>query len=628
MPITSNSQPSLSLNTINHAKDLEIASDKKNRSTIHSFFSNIGHFFQVHFSKKAKSYEVATQQQTLYTATQQPVKLIGITTATGQFKVDDSQLKTDDKSKAHFNLTGMNNLLKCHQQAAKKVLIEKINKLPERQKWQVYNAIMPKLDKLLTDFSRRFSEGNFDAAKNKAAFMKEAMKATKATSNQLAKQLTQAFEATSSQPLSKSEKKALIKEAKQIYKTAIAHQLNTHKENWQPISKTIEWQGKQYTSEMTPAAELPSLQTAYQNSKVSGISSMTTSEDKHAVNLWVSEFKDSTGSTVFKGVRHGVNTPFGVKDPDARQVGADKRTQEVIAAALELNKDQLINHLQSDNSSEPFNVKLTSTSLLTPSQYYKGKGYKERQFIQEQLAAWQRASKEPKEFTVNINGENKTVKVQLDVLAFNFGVNGGAKLASKFPNLVKFADQHPNSDITGWKMADQNNREPLHRLINWAINYKGTSNDEPKNQRIQTYLDNISTLISTNQHRLDGNRAYALPELVVLLSNEIGVVPAWNCMSGKDRTGLLDAEVKQSLIEQELSDGQVSDFSSAMIDERQALHDKVLLDSGNHEIQKANTGVPGYKIFEGGRIAVASNATNIAEFHRADVRGLSGAVSA
>ncbi|MDE1464466.1 inositol phosphate phosphatase SopB [Spartinivicinus poritis] len=628
MSITSSPQPSLSLNTINNARDLEIASDKKNRSTIHSFFSNIGHFFQVHFSKKAKSYEVSAQQQPLYTASQQPVKLIGMTTATDQFKTADSQLKTDEKSKAHSKLEGMNNLLKTHQEAAKKALIAKVNELPEKQKWQVYNAVTPKLDKLLSDFSERFSETKFDVSKNKAAFMKEAMKTTKTTSNQFAKQLMQAFEATSSQPLSKSDKKALLKEAKQTYKAAIAHQLNTHKVNWQPISKTIEWQGKQYTSEMTPAAELPSLQMAYQHSKVSGISSMATSEDKHAVNLWVSEFKDSTGNTIFKGVRHGVNTPFGVKGPDARQAGADKRTQEVITAALELNKNQLINHLQSGNSNEPFNLKLTSTSLLTPSQYYKGKGYKERQFIQEQLAAWQRASDGPKEFTVNIKGENKTVKVQLDVLAFNFGVNGGAKLASKFPNLVKFADQHPNSDITGWKMADQNNREPLDRLISWAINYKNTSNDELKNQRIQIYLDNIAALMLTNQHRLDGNRAYALPELVVLLSNEMGVVPAWNCMSGKDRTGLLDAEVKQSLIEQELNSGHVADFSSAMTDERQALHDKVLLESGNHEIQKANTGVPGYKIFEGGRIAVASNANNIAEFNRAEVRGLSGAVSA
>lgn len=33
-----------------------------------------------------------------------------------------------------------------------------------------------------------------------------------------------------------------------------------------------------------------------------------------------------------------------------------------------------------------------------------------------------------------------------------------------------------------------------------------------------------------------------------MLAYEIGAVPCWNCKSGKDRTGMLDAEIKREAI--------------------------------------------------------------------------------
>ncbi|WP_163835266.1 inositol phosphate phosphatase SopB [Spartinivicinus ruber] len=587
--------PAFSTDKTNNSIDLSIANDKKPSSSVSSFFSNIGHFFQVHIGKKAKSYDLTAAQYAFENEKPAAARLINIK-------------NSQDSSSSIQNAKNLQNLIQLYVNAAHDVLVT--FPMHDFKNQETISA----LTNNLKNFQQQYPTKGFAS--------KEQMKAANQLKNNMENILLAAA------PIGKDTKKVV----KQELKEAIAKRLNQNTENWQPISKTIEWkqdqQVSQYTSEMIPAARLPSLKVTYQNSKVAGISSMTTNETNHAVNLWVSKFKNSTGKTVFQGVRHGVNTPFAIKDSNTRAAGADKRTHEVIQAALETQKEQLIAHLQSNRQNEPFQLKLTSTSLLTPSQFYKGKAYKERQFIQEQLLAWERASKEPKKFTININGENKEITVKLDVLAFNFGVNGGAKLASKYPMLVKLADKHPNTDITGWKLADRLNNDPLNRLLNWAVNYKEACTDTVKKQRIQSYMDNIAKLKLTNQHRLDGNRAYALPEQVVLLSNEIGVVPAWNCMSGKDRTGLLDAEIKQSLIEQELNDGKAADFSSAMIGERQKLHDKMLLESGNHEIQQANTGVPGYKIFEGGRIAVASNANNIAEPNRAEVQGLSGAVSA
>lgn len=570
---------------------------KNNQTSIKSRLSAFKHYIQVNILKKS-SYDLAAARQHPISSVSRPaVTLI-------------STKSSEDIEKSTQNAQNIHQLVELHVQAAHDVL----STLPMHAFKEKSTA--QALNNMFNDFKQQYPVVGL------------ATKEQKHAAKQVRKQMENLlFEVA---PVGKNAKKVV----KQELQEAIAQRLNKIEERWLPINKSIEWKGNTYKSEMNPAAHLPSLESSYKASGVSGISSMATSESNHAVNLWVSEFNadkrtGSAGDVSFKGLRHGVNTPFAEKDPVKRQKGADKRTLEVITAALDMKKDQLITHLRSAGpAGKPFILKLTSTSLLTPSQYFGSHAYKERQFVNEQLAAWQRAGDGPKNVEVDVNGTLKTVNVQLDVLAFNFGVNGGAKLVSKLPNAVALADKLSQSDITGWKMADKVNQDGLSRLLNWAINYKDTCENEPKKQRIQTYINNITELQSSNKHHHDGDRAYALPEQVVLLSNEIDVLPAWNCMSGKDRTGLLDAEVKQSLIEQSLNGGQVADFSLAMTGERQQLHDKVLLESGNHEIQQANTGVAGYKIFEGGKIAVASNATNISDQNRPEVRGLSGAVSA
>jgi len=45
-------------------------------------------------------------------------------------------------------------------------------------------------------------------------------------------------------------------------------------------------------------------------------------------------------------------------------------------------------------------------------------------------------------------------------------------------------------------------------------------------------------------HHEVGNEPYKLPTRLLALSNEIGATPAFNCKSGKDRTGQLHVEIR------------------------------------------------------------------------------------
>jgi phosphatidylinositol-4,5-bisphosphate 4-phosphatase len=79
-----------------------------------------------------------------------------------------------------------------------------------------------------------------------------------------------------------------------------------------------------------------------------------------------------------------------------------------------------------------------------------------------------------------------------------------------------------------------------------------------------------------------------------MLAFEIGAVPCWNCKSGKDRTGMLDVELKREAValhqNSELAPG------SPLTDDHQRLLQQALLYGGNFEVQTYNTGAPGNKV--------------------------------
>lgn len=113
--------------------------------------------------------------------------------------------------------------------------------------------------------------------------------------------------------------------------------------------------------------------------------------------------------------------------------------------------------------------------------------------------------------------------------------------------------------------------------------------------KVKELAQQLMQILSRNSHHRDGGEPYKAAQRVTMLAYEIGAVPCWNCKSGKDRTGMLDAEIKREAISQH--QGQPLSLPATPLDEKnQQLFQQVLLNGGNNEIQAYNTSASGNKV--------------------------------
>lgn len=382
--------------------------------------------------------------------------------------------------------------------------------------------------------------------------------------------------------------------AKEAYRLAAAtfrdaQVKHLNSQPWQTIKNTLTHNGHQYTNTQLPAADMKIgtqdiFPSAYQGK---GVCSWDTKNIHHANNLWmstVSAHEDGKDKTLFCGIRHGVLSPYDVKDPLLRQTGAENKAKEVLTAALFSKPELRTRALEG----EAVNLKLVSVGLLTASNVLG----KEGTMVEDQMRAWQSLTQPGKMIHLKIrnkDGELQTVKIKPEIAAFNVGVN---ELALKLG--------------FGLKTSDSYNVEALHQLLgndlrpeakpggwvgDWLAQY-------PDNYKVVNILARqIKDIWKNNLHHKDGGEPYKLAQRLAMLANEIDAVPAWNCKSGKDRTGMMDSEIKRETIS--LHQTHTLNAPSSLPDRSgQEIFQKVLLNSGNLEIQKQNTGGAGNKVMK------------------------------
>lgn len=114
---------------------------------------------------------------------------------------------------------------------------------------------------------------------------------------------------------------------------------------------------------------------------------------------------------------------------------------------------------------------------------------------------------------------------------------------------------------------------------------------------VNTLVRQIKDIWNSKLHHTDGNEPYKFAQRLAILAHEIGAVPAWNCKSGKDRTGMQDAEIKREVISLHQK-ATLTPLASLPDSDGQEIFQKVLLNSGNLEIQKQNTGGAGNKVLK------------------------------
>jgi phosphatidylinositol-4,5-bisphosphate 4-phosphatase len=338
---------------------------------------------------------------------------------------------------------------------------------------------------------------------------------------------------------------------------------------------------------------------------------------------------DSKGNvSSFKGIRHGINSAYGMKgktepDKQARESASVARSLEVVAAALgELRDQKEIDH--AIQTGQPMELRLTSTSLVTAMNAF---GQSEGSQMKDQVGAWNalnQASRENGHILVPMRGKDDKmhqVKVKFEAAPMNFGVNEAAltqKLGKGDFSLKLNA---------GWNNADKVNTEGLSVLLGGGVHLKpsdGTWKPSAiggwtrayleKNPRaanradVETLSRQITQIWQSKSHREDkftgpdGKKSaigdpYKMAARVVVLSHEIGAAPCWNCKSGKDRTGALDGEVK-FLYAYRAQHGYFPEPGAEFSGDTQELYRKCMMETGNGEIQKQNTGAEGNKVYK------------------------------
>ncbi|MEG3127261.1 inositol phosphate phosphatase SopB [Pantoea cypripedii] len=120
----------------------------------------------------------------------------------------------------------------------------------------------------------------------------------------------------------------------------------------------------------------------------------------------------------------------------------------------------------------------------------------------------------------------------------------------------------------------------------------------PENrEKVLELCQQLKEIYNKKSHHYDGGEPYKAAQRMAMLAYEIGAVPAYNCKSGKDRTGMLDAEIKREVVSQ-YQGRPLSKPGNPLNEYDKKLFQKVLVSGGNAEVQKYNTGVAGNKVLK------------------------------
>lgn len=419
---------------------------------------------------------------------------------------------------------------------------------------------------------------------------------------------------------------------------------------FEPITKSVTvaapgQPAQTYKSELTPArAQGPGF------GKQGVLCSDAHSAD-HLTNLWSTRYQSPGGKALFNGVRHGTVSAYGINPghlrklpknelhalirnhlPEQQRAGrsiehiAKKLTsrfsvegmrlrdairgQATANRARELVKFNLLNnpeamvHVRGNVST--VDLEIPSIMLVTPDKLRRSLGvfgmkheFDELRMTREQDKALKALAQAPVEVEVDTEAGPRTVRVNVKPLNFSFGVNSLALSKSPVP-LWGAADAINSGSIERLIGAETGpSGEPATGLV--ADYLKGTADGldpnvtEQDRKVVAQLADQVRELWQAKAHHRQNNDPYALPARLALLTHKLGLTPAYNCKSGKDRTGQLDMEIKflATCIER---DGQAPRPGAELDARDQELYRNVALNAGNHEIQQLNTGVAGYKV--------------------------------
>ena len=336
---------------------------------------------------------------------------------------------------------------------------------------------------------------------------------------------------------------------------------------------------------------------------------------------------------------------------EAMRVQASRdMAREMAVAALVANPEKFEKAL----AGKTVDIDLSSISLLTPDsvRHMRGKSASdEKTMLNHQTTAFaQLGQGGAVELRVRDHeGNPRTVTANVNVRQFNFGVNAGAVQGVRLGRVTVVPSRAPGfRNLMGWGFAMTDNDPNLDRLLgsqgsgklegdaaakvhsmdkqandlrdgrlselraDFELAEPGSPGAVAAQREIAALTEQIDTL-EKNAHTLDraardvktiwenkdyrrgGGDPYKMVSRLALVSHLMGETPLFNCKSGKDRSGQLDAEVKFLATVADEQRGRIPSVDRNMEVWRSARSD-FTLNTGNLEMQQLNTGLPGYKL--------------------------------
>lgn len=288
---------------------------------------------------------------------------------------------------------------------------------------------------------------------------------------------------------------------------------------------------------------------------------------------------------------------------EMRTLASNNMAEELAVAAVVSDPAKLQDALDG----KEVNVNLSSVSLLTPDylrKKVKGASSDEQTMLSNQTKALQSLAEreQPVELTLRgDDGQLRTFKANIGVRTFNFGVNEGAvgKSGGILPSTLPGWKQ-----AMGWGFAARQNDPALTRLlgektegelggdISRKLRDSGASGED--SAALARVAREVKDMWRDESFTSGDNDPYKMVSRLTLLGGLMGETPVFNCKSGKDRTGQLDAEVK--FLAAMNDKGAMPEPGTQLDDHSRMSRSNFTLNTGNLEMQRMNTGLPGYKL--------------------------------
>ena len=293
-----------------------------------------------------------------------------------------------------------------------------------------------------------------------------------------------------------------------------------------------------------------------------------------------------------------------------RDESSKMMARELLTAAVVSDPQKLQKALDGDT----VDVALNSISLVTPDTIrgflQSGTGGDEKAMLARQTASLKGLAESGQPITLKVRdaqGEVQSISVRPRVRTFNFGVNRGAVATSQ----RVLGPRTPFwGRAMGWEFAAKMNNpelrellgDPKSRELGGAVAAKieemTNSNDETTRKQailLRQTATQVKDIWRGGSFRRGGREPYKMVSRLALMSHLMGETTLYNCKSGKDRTGQLDAEVKY-LASVANTTWQIPTPEAAHTDESRRMRTNFALNTGNHEVQQMSTGLKGYKL--------------------------------